>query len=706
MFMNKIIKRTILLLCAALPVSYVSAQNSDVTISVSYNDVKVFVNGERAVLTDALGNPAEPFIYEGTTYLPLRAVAETLSTEVSWDGENYIVELKSSSGSRAAEAIEYTPFVGVRDINISYRDISVFLDGEKLELMTADGKSAEPFIYEGTTYLPLRAVAEATNAQVEWDADINSIYLTSEDAPAEEVKEQSSYDVHNISDWTAREAKNYGYTIDSESMAEDGYVLLLEYNGEETDVLVPSKIDGKTVCIKHNDGYSLFADNTEIEYVTFEDGVYIRSAINIFLRCSGLRGVYNFFPRGTGTNMFNGCEKLSVIDGDVSGVNDLIQAYANCYPTKSVPVIGSSVTNVDKAFLNCDKLSGEIHCESQNITSAQDTFSGTAGNIDLYVPYPSQSYDTFEASGLPENVTLIKAENRIAFLPARINIASHTTIDLYNSSVAPGYADCDFSWECEVGTASADKFSISASEDIVGEYPISVTVSRDGEELYTAESVVNIISGNDMTKNMNLVCMGDSYAGRSEWKLRVGRYTQRVKFVGTRASEHEGRTNLNADDYLSAFNYTGDRTGISADNPFFNPETQEFDWDYYKRYTGISPSGVQIHFQNLGSGTVADNVGYIKTMVDSIRQSSADIKIFILIPANLANWNDNKVKTNFEYAKLLDDEFSDMENVYLIPLNLTYDRKNYSPQYKLLPNEAGYNQWGDTMYGVYAAALQ
>jgi hypothetical protein len=40
------------------------------------------VNGVEAKSTQG-----EPFIYEGRTYVPLRAVAEALGTEVTWDGQ-------------------------------------------------------------------------------------------------------------------------------------------------------------------------------------------------------------------------------------------------------------------------------------------------------------------------------------------------------------------------------------------------------------------------------------------------------------------------------------------------------------------------------------------------------------------------------------------------------------------------------------------
>ena len=51
----------------------------------AYFGVKI-VAGGRTIITDK-----EPFIYNGSTYVPLRVVSEALGKAVSWDGENYQV---------------------------------------------------------------------------------------------------------------------------------------------------------------------------------------------------------------------------------------------------------------------------------------------------------------------------------------------------------------------------------------------------------------------------------------------------------------------------------------------------------------------------------------------------------------------------------------------------------------------------------------
>lgn len=58
-----------------------------------YNNIKVVIDGKQADLKDAQGNTVEPFIIDGTTYLPVRAVANALDKAVSWDGATQTVYL-------------------------------------------------------------------------------------------------------------------------------------------------------------------------------------------------------------------------------------------------------------------------------------------------------------------------------------------------------------------------------------------------------------------------------------------------------------------------------------------------------------------------------------------------------------------------------------------------------------------------------------
>ena len=66
---------------------------------------------------------------------------------------------------------------GDSSIDVSFRGIKVYMDDKLLDLKDASGATVEPFIYKGTTYLPVRSVAESLDKAVTWDGNTNSVYL-------------------------------------------------------------------------------------------------------------------------------------------------------------------------------------------------------------------------------------------------------------------------------------------------------------------------------------------------------------------------------------------------------------------------------------------------------------------------------------------------------------------------------------------------
>ena len=60
------------------------------TIQV-FSGVTIYVNDALYVPRDANGNIVEAFIYEGTTYLPARAISDAVGRQIRWDGETQSV---------------------------------------------------------------------------------------------------------------------------------------------------------------------------------------------------------------------------------------------------------------------------------------------------------------------------------------------------------------------------------------------------------------------------------------------------------------------------------------------------------------------------------------------------------------------------------------------------------------------------------------
>lgn len=61
--------------------------------TLNYQDIKITLNGELVTPKDGAGNVVEPFTIDGTTYLPVRAIANAMGLEVGWDSATNTVTL-------------------------------------------------------------------------------------------------------------------------------------------------------------------------------------------------------------------------------------------------------------------------------------------------------------------------------------------------------------------------------------------------------------------------------------------------------------------------------------------------------------------------------------------------------------------------------------------------------------------------------------
>lgn len=73
------------------------AKQATETISVMYDNIKILIDGVEYTATDANGNVIEPFIYNGTTYLPVRGIANAFDKDVSWEPQISTVVLGSKN---------------------------------------------------------------------------------------------------------------------------------------------------------------------------------------------------------------------------------------------------------------------------------------------------------------------------------------------------------------------------------------------------------------------------------------------------------------------------------------------------------------------------------------------------------------------------------------------------------------------------------
>jgi len=156
--------------------SAVFAQNLEKTVNAVYNNIKLVINGAEVTPKDANGNTVEPFIIDGTTYLPVRAVAGALGQSVDWDGETNTVYIGEKPQQQAKE---FTPDASVMD---SYKAETLANVGNQ----AVKGSVYNYFIAQSSRSGVLQRYAD------NYSADLNLQEMTIQSQPAAKMLAESA----------------------------------------------------------------------------------------------------------------------------------------------------------------------------------------------------------------------------------------------------------------------------------------------------------------------------------------------------------------------------------------------------------------------------------------------------------------------------------------------------------------------------------
>lgn len=104
--------------------------------------ITVKYNGEAQNLTDASGEPAYPITYNGTTFLPIRAISNMLGVEVNWEQATQTVLLgKPADGTDLIDTFKpYTDYVTEPGLKLS-SDAPEFIQSSQKENTDAGGET-------------------------------------------------------------------------------------------------------------------------------------------------------------------------------------------------------------------------------------------------------------------------------------------------------------------------------------------------------------------------------------------------------------------------------------------------------------------------------------------------------------------------------------------------------------------------------------
>ena len=182
------------------------------TAQLVYNNIKIALNGKEITPTDANGNAVEPFIIDGTTYLPVRAISTALGMNVGWDNATKTVILDNPGVFQGGVQVyddKYVTieFVGCRqgtgyDSDEYYADFNI-TNKTDVEL----NFSADALSFDGISY-PVwgsKEVAAQSTGKVSFESEDNCVLPIGGVSKTSGKIEVIDYD-QLLKDW-----KNYKY---------------------------------------------------------------------------------------------------------------------------------------------------------------------------------------------------------------------------------------------------------------------------------------------------------------------------------------------------------------------------------------------------------------------------------------------------------------------------------------------------------------
>lgn len=186
------------------------------------------------------------------------------------------------------------------DIPVMFNNIKIVVDGKELKT------DKEPFIYEGTTYLPVRAVGEAVGKNVTWDAASKTVILgeteqKEQEKEPEQPEEATSDDDSRLGKLSSKPSTNVNnMKIQCTGVRESaGYIDGIEVDFkftnnsdfEQTVWLDSLKVNNKDV---EGSLYTkILGDRSETDRLTIEDSDLKRAGIDKIYNISVVFRVYN-----------------------------------------------------------------------------------------------------------------------------------------------------------------------------------------------------------------------------------------------------------------------------------------------------------------------------------------------------------------------------------------------------------------------------
>ena len=164
---------------AALLCGAAGAANGSYTVTAELSpDVTVKIDGVERVFYNVQGQEVHPISYAGTTYVPIRSIGELMDKNVNWDGTTNTATI---GGARVTADATGTPDRNAVPQNITMDiepGITIVIDGTARTFYNVNGQKVDPALYNGSIYLPIRAIGEIMGKTVSWDGATQTVSIS------------------------------------------------------------------------------------------------------------------------------------------------------------------------------------------------------------------------------------------------------------------------------------------------------------------------------------------------------------------------------------------------------------------------------------------------------------------------------------------------------------------------------------------------